>query len=81
MKKSTRKSENTSRKMEILQSKICGMQQSSSKRKVYSSRALLQETRRISNNLTYHLKGFEKVEHKSVEGNNRTEQRNQEPVE
>ena len=65
MKKSVRKSENTSRKMEIQQSKICGMQQSSSKRKVYSSRALLQETRRISNNLTYYLKEFEKEEHKN----------------
>ena len=52
-------------KMEIQQSKICGMQQSSSKRKVYNSRALLQETRRISNNLTYYLKEFEKEEHKN----------------
>lgn len=80
MKKSVRKSENTSRKMEIQPSTICGMQQSSSNRKVYSSRVLLQETRRIPNNLACHLKESEKEEHKtpkSAEGNNRADQKNQ----
>ena len=60
MKKSERKSENTVRKMKTQHSKIYGLQPSSSKRKVYSNTALPQEIRKISSNLTYHLKGLGK---------------------
>ena len=64
MKKSKSKSENTLRQMKIKTqlSKIYGMQQSSSKRKVYSNTDLPQETRKISNNLTFHQEELEKEE-------------------
>ena len=64
--KSKRKSENTliQMKMETQHSKICGMQQSSSKREVYSDTGLPQETRKISNNLYYQLKELEKEQTK-----------------
>jgi len=38
------------------------MQQNSFKREVYSNTSLSQETRKISNNLTLHLKQLEKEE-------------------
>ena len=47
-------------KTETKQFKIYEMQQTSSKRKVYSNRSLPQETRKISNNLTLYLKELEK---------------------
>ena len=58
MKKSKRKSENTLKQMKIKTqlSKIHGMQQNSFKRAVYSISGLPEDTRKISNNLTYHLK-------------------------
>ena len=64
MKKSKSKSENTLRQMKIKTqlSKIYGMQQSSSKRKVYSNTDLPQETRKISNTLTFHQEELEKEE-------------------
>ena len=39
-----------------------GCSKSSSKREVYSNTSLTQETRKISNNLTLHLKKLEKEE-------------------
>ena len=42
--------------------KPMGCSKSSSKRKVYSNTSLSQETRKISNNLTLHLKELEKEE-------------------
>ena len=46
--------------MKTRRSKTYGMQKSSSKREVYSNTILLQETRKISNNLTLYLKELEK---------------------
>ena len=52
--------------------KSMGCSKSSSKREVYSDASLSQETRKISNNLTLHLKELEKEEQtkskKLVEG-------------
>ena len=47
-----------------------GLRKSSPKREVYSDTGPHQETRKISNNLTYHLKELEKEEQspKSAEG-------------
>ena len=64
--KSKRKSENTLRQMTMRTQpyKIYGMQQNSSKREVHSDMGLPQEIRKISNNLTYHLKELEKEQTK-----------------
>ena len=62
MRKSKKKSEFTSRemKLETQHSKIYGYSKSSSKKEIYSDTDLPQETRKISNNLTHHLKGVRK---------------------
>ena len=69
-KKSKRKSEITLRdgekKQTLTESVGCG--KSSSDNEVYSHTGLPQETRKISNNLTYHLKGLEKEQRPKSEG-------------
>ena len=50
-----------------------GCRKSSSKRKVYSNTILPQETRKISNNLTLHLKQLEKEEQKNPKVSRRKE--------
>ena len=64
MVKSKRKSENTSiqMKMKTHFPKSMGCSKSSSKREVHNNTDLPQETRKISNNLTYYLKELEKEE-------------------
>ena len=49
-------------KIEINSPKSIGSSKSSSKREVYSNTGLPQETRKISSNLSYHLKELEKEE-------------------
>ena len=50
-----------------------GCSKSSSKREVYSNTSLPQETRKISNNLTLHLKELEKEEQKKPKVSRRKE--------
>ena len=50
-----------------------GCRKSSSKRELYSNTILPQERRNISNNLTLHLKQFEKEEQKNPKVNWRKE--------
>ena len=50
-----------------------GCSKSSSKREVYSNTILPQETRKISNNLTLHIKQLEKEEQKTPKGSRSTE--------
>ena len=49
------------------------MQKNSSKREVYSNTSLPQGTRKISNNLTLHLKELEKEEQKNPKASRRKE--------
>ena len=51
-------------KMEIQHTKISGIHWRSSKREAHSDTALPQDTRKISNNLTLHLKELEQTKPK-----------------
>ena len=51
-------------KMKVQQSKTYRCSKSSPKREVYSNTILTQETRKISNNVTLHLKPLEKEQTK-----------------
>ena len=83
MKKSKRKSENTSRlmKMETQLPKSMGCSKSSSKREVYSDTSLPQETRKISSKqpkLPSEVirKRINKAQRQQKEGNNKDERGN-----
>ena len=58
-------------KMKTQISKSMGCNKNSSKRKVHSYTGFPKEVRKVSNNLTYHLKDLEKEEHTKAKAGRR----------